>query len=199
MAKNKEREQNKMVLSSLGDSPDTPLAPLAPNNPIAPLKKNSKVKTQEIQEIRDRVTLALKDCKTQREALEMEVNSLSECVAMAIEIFKDKPVSDHSFQVTALVNAHKSALAQLEKMKDPEQILTDIEVHIRSMFTAIVKALAYEIDKTKREFILQFPDEKATVEDMFARMMNSIQPETQNIYVDLRMALKKILGIRGNR
>lgn len=196
MAKNTDREQNKMVLNSLGEGDNTPLAPLGGVNS---LKKKGKVKSKEIEEIRDKVQQALKECKTQREALELEVNSLTECVGIAIEIFKDKPVSDHSFQVTALVNAHKAALSQLEKMKDPEQILTDIEIHIRSMFTAIVKALAFEIDKTKREFVLQFPEEKATVEDMFARMMNSIQPETQNIYVDLRLALKKILGIKGVR
>jgi hypothetical protein len=182
-----------MVLSSLGDG-DQPLSPLG----AKPLKKKTgKIKTQEIQEIRDRVIQKLSTCKTQREALEMEVNALSECVGLAIEIFNDKPVSDNSFQVTALVNAHKAALGQLEKMKDPTMILTDIEIHIRTMFTAVVKALAFEIDKTKRELLLQFPDEKATVEDMFARMMNSIQPETQNIYADLRSALKKILGIRG--
>lgn len=186
------KEKGKLVLSSLGDDNVTSLKPLSGK----PLKK-SKIKTREIQEIRDRVNQALKECKTQREALEMEVNSLAECVGIAIEIFKDKPVSDNSFQVTALVNAHKAALSQLEKMKDPEKILTDIEIHIRSMFTSIVKALAFEIDKTKRELVLRFPGEKATVEDMFARMMNSIQPETQNIYVDLRLALKKILGIKG--
>jgi len=191
MSNNKEREETKMVLSSLGG--DVPLAPLGAN----PLKKSGSVKTKEIQEIRDRVNKALDGCKTQREALEMEVNSLAECVGLAIEIFKDKPVSDHSFQVTALVNAHKSALSQLEKMKDPEKILGGIEEHIRMMFTSIVKALAYEIDKTKREFVLLYPNDKATIEDLFSRMTNSIQPETQNIYADLRLALKKILGIRG--
>lgn len=191
-SKKTEKEQSKMVLSSLGDG-DTPLVPLSANT----LKKKTKVKSEAIKDIQDKVKQQLSKCKTQREALELEVESLSECVGMAIEIFKNKPVSDNSFQVTALVNAHKAALAQLEKMKDPETILGDIEIHIRSMFTSIVKALAFEMDKTKRELLLQFPDEKATVEDMFSRMTNSIQPETQNIYADLRLALKKILGIRG--
>lgn len=193
MDKNATNESNKMILSSLGDG-EKPISSLGGKS----LKKETnKIKTKEIKEIRQRVTDKLSTCKTQREALELEVNALAECVGIAIEIFNEKPVSDHSFQLTALVNAHKSALSQLEKMKDPEIILTEIEIHIRTMFTAIVKALAFEIDKTKREVLLRFPEEKATIEDMFARMMNSIQPETQNIYGDLRMALKKILGIRG--
>lgn len=195
MNKHTNRESTKMVMSSLGDE-KKPLVPLGAT-PKSLKKKDNNVKSQEIQDMRDKVNLKLSTCKTQREALEMEVNSLSECVALSIEIFNDKPVSDNSFQVTALVNAHKSALGQLEKMKDPEVILGDIEAHIRSMFTSIVKALAFEIDKTKKELLTRFPDEKATVEDLFLRMTNSIQPETQNIYGDMRQALKKILGIRG--
>ena len=191
------KEVTKVVLSTPGNQ----LAPvLKKENPkeIKSLKKKEvNVKSDEINEMRQKVYRQLSTCKTQREALEMEVNSLSECVALAIEIFNDNPVSDNSVQVTSLVNAHRSALNQLEKMKDPELILMDIESHIRSMFTAIVKALAYEIDKTKNDFMGRYPQDKVTIEDLFVRMNNSIQPETQNIYGDMRGALKKVLGIRG--
>jgi len=184
--------KDEMALSSLGDA-DVPTVGL--NKSIK--KQLNSVKSSDIQAIHADVMKQLATCKTHREMLELEVNSLAECVGIARALFLENPMLDNSYQLTALINARKAALAQLEKMKDPEEMLSGIEQHIRGMFTDIVKAMASEMDKTRRELLLLLPDDKPTVDDLFDRMMNTIQPETQNIYNDLRLSLKKILGIRG--
>jgi hypothetical protein len=117
-------------------------------------------------------------------------------VGVATELYKKNPVPDFAFQLTSLTNAHKATLQQLEKMKDPKMMLQDIENQIRHMFTAIVKAFAIEIDKTKKEMVRVYPEQRTTVEDMMNRMLNSIQPETQRVYEDLQRNLKKIIGIK---
>ena len=53
-----------------------------------------------------------------------------------------------------------------------------------------------EIDKTKREMIRLAPEHKSTLEDLFNRMLNAIQPETQNIYDNLQTNLKRTMGIK---
>ena len=181
--------KDEIMLNNLGDVP-------VPNLNKSIKKQIDKVSTPDIKEIHAEVISKLASCKTQREMLELEVNALAECVGIAKALFLSNPIPDNSYQLTALTNARKAALGQLEKMKDPQETLYDIEQHIRLMFTDIVKAMALDMDRAKRELLLLIPDEKPTVEDLFSRMMNSIQPETQNIYNDLRASLKKILGIR---
>jgi len=186
------KRKDEINLSSLGDT-EFPM-PTASKNVQRGLKK---VSSTEIKEIQVEVLRKLSECKTHREMLELQVNSLSECVGVATAIWQGNPILDNSYQLSALTNAHRAALAQLEKMKDPVEILSGVENHIRGMFLEIVRAMALEMDKTKRELLILLPNEKPTLEDLFARMTNSIQPETQNIYNDLRMSLKKIMGIKG--
>ena len=187
------KRKEEINLSSLGDT-EFPI----PTGSKKLQKELKKVNSTEIKAIQVEVLRRLKECKTHREMLELQVNSLSECVGVATAIWQGTPTLDNSYQLSALTNAHRAALAQLEKMKDPVEILSGVENHIRSMFLEIVKAMALEMDKTKREVMNLLPEEKPTVDDLFDRMTNSIQPETQNIYNDLRMSLKKILGIRGS-
>lgn len=186
------KRKEEINLSSLGDT-DFPL----PTGNKKLQKELNRVNSSDIKAIQAEVLRKLKDCKTHREMLELQVNSLSECVGVATAIWQSEPVLDNSYQLSALTNAHRAALAQLEKMRDPVETLSGVEDHIRGMFMEIVKAMALEMDKTKREIMLLLPEEKPTVDDLFARMTNSIQPETQNIYNDLRLSLKKILGIKG--
>lgn len=186
-------EKDKMIADSLGLG-DVPrrLTPL----PSMKKKESKKIKSSEIKRYQDEVLAKLAECKTHREALEIEVHALAECVGIATAIFREDPIADNAYQLSSLTNAHKTALSQLEKMKDPQAMLLGIENQIRSMFLTTIKAMVLEIDKTKRELQKHYPDDKTTVEDLFSRMMNAIQPETQSIYDDLKTSLKKILGIR---
>lgn len=192
------KEKNRIMIDTLGDTLGTDNAPT--NKAIA--KKtffdNMKIKIDpaELDAIQAIVDGKLSQCTTHREILEQELNSLAECVGVATEIYKKSPIPDFAYQLAALSNAHKSALQQLEKMKDPKLIVYDIEQHIRIMFMDIIKAMAIEMDKTKKEMIRLTPEHKITLEDLFGRMLNAIQPETQKIYENLQSNLKKTLGIR---
>ena len=177
-------------MDGLGDS-----APPVPS----PMKILKGIKNPEALRVQEDVLAKLSQCKSHREMLELQLNGLYECCAIAEAIWREKPVPDNSYQYTALTNARDKAQTQLEKMKDPKEMLDGIEEQIKVMFFAIIKAMTQEIDKTKREFLRIHPEDKSTVEDLFNRMLNSIQPETQNIYDDLRLILKKILGIRSVR
>jgi len=188
------KEKDRMIADSLGLGDDIPrnLTPL----PSMKKKESKRIKSTEIKKFQQEVLAKLSECRTHREALEIEVHSLAECVGIATKIFMDDPIADNAYQLSSLTNAHKTALSQLEKMKDPQAMLLDIEGQIRSMFLTTVKAMVLEIDKTKRQLIKHHPEDKTTIEDQFSRMMNAIQPETQNIYDDLKTILKRILGIR---
>lgn len=182
------KERNKSIIDTLGDS--------APPIMSMTTKKISKISHHEIAKIRSEVKNRLSKCSTHLEALELEINSIVECVGIAVELYKQDPIPDNAYQLSSLTNAHKAALSQLEKMKDPKGILYEIELQIKNMFTALIKAMANEIDKTKKDLITLHPGDKHTIGDHFNRMVNSIQPETQNIYDDLNLVLKKILGIK---
>jgi hypothetical protein len=192
------KEKNKIIIDTLGDTLPTDNV----STTKAVMKKtffdNMKIKIDpaELDAIQAIVDGKLNQCSTHREVLELELNSLAECVGVATEIYKKSPIPDFAYQLAALSNAHKTALQQLEKMKDPKLIVTEIEGQIRFMFMDIIKAMAIEIDKTKKEMVRIAPDHKTTLEDLFGRMLNAIQPETQKIYDNLQTNLKKILGIR---
>lgn len=189
-------ERQQIVLDALGDDVAT-LKPILLSKNTKETAKVLDIDAELLAEIQKSVEDRLSGCKTHREILESEVNSLAECVGVATEIYKKKPIPEFAFQLSSLINAHKATLQQLEKMKDPKLIVLDIENQIRTMFMAIVKSMALEIDKTKKEMSRAYPESKVTVEDLMARMLNAIQPETQQIYENLQKNLKKILGIRG--
>jgi len=193
-------EKNKIVIDALGDGTVVGGMPTKTTKKvfIDTVKSSSKIDPDELSEMQTIVENRLNACTTHREILEMEVNSLAECVGVATEIYKKSPIPDFAYQLAALTNAHKTTLQQLEKMKDPKLIVNDIEFQIRNMFMDIIKAMALEIDKTKREMARLSPEHRTTLEDLFGRMLNAIQPETQNIYENLQKNLKHILGIRTN-
>jgi gas vesicle protein len=190
-------EKNKIVLDTLGDSaPQVDGAPKTKKAYFDKLKGIPKIDPDELNAIQSFVEERLSGCSTHREALEMEINSLAECVGVATEIYKKNPLPDYAYTLAALSNAHKTSLQQFEKMKDPKTMVSEIEFQIRTMFTDIVKAMAIEIDKTKNEMIRVAPEHRTTIEDLISRMLNAIQPETQQIYEHLQKNLKRILGIK---
>jgi len=190
-----DRERQQIIINTLGDD-------VANLKPLL-MSKNKEgarllnIDPEMLANIQESVETKLAGFKTHREILENEVNSLAECVGVATELYKKNPVPDFAFQLSSLTNAHKTTLQQLEKMKDPKFILQEIETHIRNMFMSIIKAMALEIDKTKRELAKLYPEQRTTVEDLMGRMVSGIQPQTQAIYEDLNKTLKRILGIRG--
>jgi hypothetical protein len=189
-------ERQQIILDALGDDVSS-LKPILMSKNTKESAKVLDIDAELLAEIQNSVEERLSSCKTHREILESEVNSLAECVGVATEIYKKKPIPEFAFQLSSLINAHKATLQQLEKMKDPKAIVVDIENQIRTMFMAIIKAMALEIDKTKKEMVRTYPESRTTVDDLMARMLNAIQPETQQIYENLQKNLKKILGIRG--
>lgn len=138
----------------------------------------------------------LASAETNREALEIEVRELAECVMIASEIYRSVPSLDHAYMLTSLTSAHNSTIALIEKLKDPKVILLEIENLIKAMFLTVLKAMMLEIDKTKRELSLRCANEKSLIDDSFARMVTSIQPETQRLYDGLHENLSKALGIK---
>lgn len=138
----------------------------------------------------------LSGCATDVEVLQHELKNLAECVAIATEIYKDKAVPDHAFQLSALSAAFNNTYSLLVKQKDPKIMSEELAGLIKGMFLKIVHALALEIDKTKKDLIARYPDDRATVEDHMVRMLESVQPETQRVFEGYENAVKKILGIR---
>ncbi len=151
----------------------------------------------EIELVKSKFQDQLSNCKTKLEVLDLSVDYLAECAAMAADAYRRDSSPDNAYQLAALTNAHKSALSQLEKMKDPRQILEEIESKIENMFVTVVRSMTIEMLNVKNQLINMHPEDLSTIEDLFKRMMNSIQPETQRIYDDLEGQLKKILGIKG--
>ena len=128
--------------------------------------------------------------------LRIQTDSLSECVQLAAEIYKNMPMPDHAYQLSALTTAYNSSLAQSEKMKDPELILESIENVIQDMFTSLLKSLAMEINKTQTEMQRLYPDSKIAIEDLMDRMLSAISPESQRLYEQLSTKLYKALGVK---
>lgn len=128
--------------------------------------------------------------------LRIQTDSLSECAQMAAEIYKQMPMPDHAYQLSALTTAYNSSLAQAEKMKDPELILGSIEGVIEEMFTGLLKSFAAEINKTQSEMQRLYPDSKIAIEDLMDRMLAAISPESQRLYDQLHTKLSKALGVK---
>lgn len=192
-------EKTRIVIDALGEGNAVEGMPpkAMKKNYIEKIKGTSKIDPDELNAMQLLVETRLNQCSTHRDILEMEVNCLAECVGVATEIYKKNPVPDFAYQLAALTNAHKTTLQQLEKMKDPRVIISEIEFQIRGMFMDIIKAMAVEMDKTKKEMTRLAPEHRTTLDDLFSRMLNSIQPETQNIYDSMQKNLKRILGIKG--
>lgn len=160
------------------------------------IKNTPIISPEDTQDIIERVRNSLATCATKRDILEHEVNNLAECISISTEIYKSNPVPDNAYQISALMNAYNSSLSQLEKMKDPKETMADIESIIKEIFTGIIRTMALEIENTKKEWNIRFPDERATIEQNFKKMLDAIQPETQKIYENLVPKLKNALGIR---
>lgn len=161
-------------------------------------KKNNIIQfpQEDVEEFLSVVQDELDSCSTKKEVLEKELYKLSECSSIALEIYKKAPVPDNAYMVSSLVNSHKAALSQFEKMQDPKQLMSDTQNVIQKMFVRLIKAMADEINKTKQEFRTQYPNDAETVEDAFTRMLNAIQPNTQNLFDDLSSNLLTVFGIK---
>lgn len=162
----------------------------------APDQTKSASSAEILEELRILVKDRLSKCITSRDVLEMEADTLAECVGIASEIYKSGPTPDNSYQLAALANSHKALIAQLEKMKDPTVLQVGIEEKIREMFQSMTKALGVEIYKTKNHFLDHFPEQKSDIESYFGNMLEAIQPESQRLYADLSSSIKKALGIK---
>ena len=149
-----------------------------------------------VEEYKTRIKEALGKCSSHHDILELKATYLAECMGIASEIYKKEPIPDNAYQLSALANAHNSVLTQLDRMNDPKELLGNIEVKIKEMFTTVIKALMIEVEKTKREFSISHPEDRATIDDYFTRMLSAIQPETQKIYDGFQNTLKTILGIK---
>lgn len=145
---------------------------------------------------REEATAILSGAETRRDILELEIDELAECIAIATQIYKQFPIPDNAYQLASLTNAHNSSLTQLEKMKDPKQIAKEIEDLIKGMFTGIYRGLTLEIDKTKKELHSIYPQEKTTIDELFSKIFTAVSPDAQNLYDGLQAKLKKILGIK---
>ena len=144
---------------------------------------------------RQTVIDAFAQCTTKRESLDVQIKSLTECVGIATEIYKNYPVPDNAYQLAALTNALNSSVSLFEKLGDPQKTLSECENEIQGMFNNTLKALVTEIDKAKKEFSRLYPNDKTHIEDIFRRMIQSVSPDAKRIYDEMHVNLKKILGI----
>ena len=133
---------------------------------------------------------------TKRDILEMHMDDLSECVGLATEIYKQFPIPDNAYQLSALANTHKALLVQLEKMIDPYIILDKVEEAMRDMFILLVKILIDRVHEVKLEFSKRYPNDKDTIEGLFSQMADDITPAAQQMFDNLRPTLINVLGIK---
>jgi hypothetical protein len=160
------------------------------------VKSTTQIPPELLEEIKEKVRVSLEKCTSKREVLDVEIDSLAECVALASEIYKNNPNLDNAYQLSSLTSAHNAALGQLEKMKNPIALLAEIEGLMRRALMDIVRSLALEIEKAKVDLTTAYPDGKSTINEIFSRMLDSVQPQTSSIYEDMHKSLKSILGIK---
>jgi hypothetical protein len=138
----------------------------------------------------------LAHCASNVDVLNYSMEKLSECVAIATAHYRVKPVPDNAYQLAALTSAYNNTFALLDKQKDPVQTIDEISRYIKTAFMKILHSMALAINTTKGELLGKYPDDRPTVEDSFGRMLESIQPSSQDIFNDLEMFLKSTLGIK---
>ena len=166
-----------------------------PKPKVTPLPKKAKGAAA-ARLYHDKVVKELEKCNTPRDVIKVQSDTLAECVGIASEIYKEDPNPDNSYALAALRNAHGAAVTQLHKMTDPEELRKGVQDLFMKTFQDTARAMMLEIDKTKRNLAVRYPDDKSTIEDLFNRMINSIEPETQVLYEGLEKNLKKILEIK---
>jgi hypothetical protein len=170
--------------------------PGAPTRPPVPELINKDALMSKAPDLPFETVERLQKAESNREALEIKVARLSECVGAALDIYGKFPIPDNAYQLAALNSSYNSALTQLEKMRDPKATLDEIAQVVKAKFVDVIGVLAREIDKTKREILSRYPGEKPMIEDLFGRMLEAIQPETQKTFGDMEIALKKALGFK---
>lgn len=160
---------------------------------LAPLTQQAIIiGVNSLDEIKQRVANA----STHREILEQEAFNLAECVGIATAIYQQLPTSDNASQVATLAQAHKSHLQQLEKMKDPEVQLLELQKLLQNMVQSLGKSLSNEIDKTRRGLVQRYPQEASSIEEYFKRMMDAIAPESTKLFDDVHVKIKMALGMK---
>jgi hypothetical protein len=180
----------------LGDS-----APLSMPPPIQNAAQAGKVSRQLVTQdlvaqYRQIATTVLSSANSKKEALNLQSQSLNECVVIASEIYKNFPTPDHAYQLAALASSHNSTISQHEKLRDPNAELAEIEKMLKVMFENVFKSLAGEIDKSKKELTRIYPQDKATIDDLFVRMLQAVTPDTKKYYEEMNTNLKKTLGLK---
>lgn len=190
-SKKKDSQPPKKAKDFLGES----IASL-PKPPKGGNSGGGKMDLKVIDEARRLIETRKEEATSDLAMLRLQTDSLSECVQLAAEIYKNMPMPDHAYQLSALTTAYNSSLAQAEKMKDPELILDSIEDVIRDMFTSVLKSLAMEIQKTQTEMQRLYPDSRIAIEDLMNRMLSAISPESQRLYEELSIKLCKSLGVK---
>lgn len=142
------------------------------------------------------IASALMAAENPRQALEAEAAILSECLAIASDMYKLNPTLDHAYQITSLAQTHNQTLSLLGRIKDPRAQVHQIENLVKGCLTQVIRAMMLEMDRTKKDLISRYPDEKTTIEDHFSRMISAIQPETQRLYDGFYDSITSALGIR---
>lgn len=133
---------------------------------------------------------------TRLDVLKEQTDSLGDCVSIASEIYKNMPIPDHAYQLSALASAFNASLSQVDKMQDPVDVLNQINEQVMTMFNRFLKDLALEIDRVRKEFKGQYPGRETHIDESFNRMLKTMSPNTQELYDGLQSELRKILGIK---
>lgn len=141
-------------------------------------------------------TQQLSGMTTKKEVLDAQASKLSECVAIAAEIYKHMPVPDHAYQLAALSAAFNSTVSQHERMRDANLEMDQINTLLRDLLQNVLRSLAVEIEKAKSEFSRLNPELKSTHDDIFKRMTDAVAPDSKKFYDDMAERVKAILGIK---
>lgn len=191
-SKKTSKKKNKDIKDPLGDSiaaiPKPPGKKGKGNEPAMDLAV--------VEEARKMIEARKAEATSDLAMLRLQTDSLSECVQMAAELYKNIPLPDNAYQLSALTTAYNSSLSQAEKMKDPEVIIEDLEDIIKEMFTSLLKSLAMEIKKTQTEMQRLYPEQRTAIEDLMDRMLSAIAPESQTLYDELYVKMCKALGVK---
>lgn len=140
----------------------------------------------------------VRNCSTKREVLELQMNNMAECVAMAKAIYAEMPVPEHASALANLTKAYNDTFTRFEKSQDPVEMLIKMNKLFEGAFVDIMRSLVEQIHKTKSQMLELYPNQKSTLDDMFERMISAVGPESKERYNELWKDLKEILGVKGD-
>lgn len=177
-----------------GDS--APLEEFGMNLPKPRFGKAPLVTPELVDTYRAIAVQSLVGMTTKKEVLDSQSGKLSECVAIAAEIYKHSPVPDHAYQLAALSAAFNSTVGQHERMRDAHSEMDQVNSLLKDCLQGVLRSLAGEIEKAKNEFSKLHPEHKSTHEDIFKRMTEAVAPDSKKFYDEMADKVKAILGIK---